>query len=199
MQAAVDLSYPIGKFDLKQNISAEERPGLISIVEGAPARFREAVKGLDDAQLDTPYRPGGWTVRQTVHHVAESHMQAFSRFRWALTEDNPAVKAYDEAKWAELHDSKTLPVEVSLTLLAALHVRWVDLLRSMTDAEYGRTMQHSQLGPLRLDRVLGLYAWHTRHHAAHITGLRERMGWNGEVKHKTQPITTKLVSGASNG
>jgi uncharacterized damage-inducible protein DinB len=179
MQAAVDLSYPIGQYDLKQSVSPEERPGLITIVEGAPARFREAVSGLDDAQLDTPYRPGGWTLRQTVHHVAESHMQAFSRFRWALTEDNPAVKAYDEAKWAELHDSKTLPVEVSLTLLEALHLRWVDLLRSMTDAEYGRTMQHSQLGPLRLDRVLGLYAWHTRHHAAHITGLRERMGWNG--------------------
>lgn len=180
MQAAVDLSYPIGKFDLKQNIPPEERAGLIAIVEGAPARFREAVKGLDDAQLDTPYRPGGWTVRQTVHHVAESHMQAFARFRWALTEDNPAVKAYDEAKWAELHDSKALPVEISLTLLDPLHVRWVDLLRSMTDAEYGRTMEHSQLGPLRLDRVLGLYAWHTRHHAAHITGLRERMGWNGQ-------------------
>jgi uncharacterized damage-inducible protein DinB len=179
MQAAIDLSYPIGKFDLKQSIAPEERPGLIAIVEGAPARFREAVKGLDDAQLDTPYRPGGWTVRQTVHHVAESHMQAFSRFRWALTEDNPSVKAYDEAKWAELHDSKTLPVEVSITLLDALHTRWVDLLRSMTESEYGRTMEHSQLGPLRLDRVLGLYAWHTRHHAAHLTGLRERMGWNG--------------------
>jgi hypothetical protein len=178
MQAAVDLSYPIGKFDLKQSVAPEERPGLIAIVEGAPVRFREAVSGLDDAQLDTPYRPGGWTVRQTVHHVAESHMQAFARFRWALTEDNPAVKAYDEAKWAELHDSKTLPVVVSLTLLDALHTRWVDLLRSMTDADYARTMEHSQLGPLRLDRVLGLYAWHTRHHAAHITGLRERMGWN---------------------
>lgn len=178
MQAAVDLSYPIGRFDLTRNVSPEERSGLIAIVEGAPGRFREAVKGLDEAQLDTPYRPGGWTVRQTVHHVAESHMQAFARFRWALTEDNPSVKAYDEAKWAELHDSKTLPVEVSLTLLDALHMRWVDLLRSMTDAEYGRTMEHSQLGPLRLDRVLGLYAWHARHHAAHITGLRERMGWN---------------------
>jgi uncharacterized damage-inducible protein DinB len=178
MQAAVDLSYPIGKFDLTRNVPPEERSRLIAIVEGAPGRFREAVKGLDEAQLDTPYRPGGWTVRQTVHHVAESHMQAFARFRWALTEDNPSVKAYDEAKWAELHDSKTLPVEVSLTLLDALHMRWADLLRSMTDAEYGRTMEHSQLGPLRLDRVLGLYAWHTRHHAAHITGLRERMGWN---------------------
>lgn len=178
MQATVDLSYPIGRFDVKQSVAPEARPALIEVIAGAPVRFSMAVSGLDDAQLDTPYRPGGWTVRQTVHHVAESHMQAFSRFRWALTEDNPAVKGYNEAKWAELHDSRTLPVAVSLTLLEALHTRWTDLLHSMTDIDFARTFDHSDLGPFRLDGALGLYAWHTRHHAAHITGLRERMGWN---------------------
>jgi DinB superfamily len=178
MQATIDLSYPIGKFNLNQSVAAEARAALIDVIAGAPARFREAVSGLDDSQLDAPYRPGGWTVRQTVHHAAESHMQAFSRFRWALTEDNPAVKGYNEAKWAELHDSKTLPVAVSLILLEGLHARWTDLLHSMTDIDFARTFEHSELGPFRLDQALGLYAWHTRHHAAHITGLRERMGWN---------------------
>jgi hypothetical protein len=178
MQAATDLSYPIGRFDLKPPICPDERPALIGIIESAPAPFRAAAKGLDDAQLDTPYRPGGWTVRQVVHHAAESHMHAFLRFRWALIEDNPAVKAYDEAKWAELHDSRTLAVEPSLRLLEGLHARWAALMRSMTDAQFARTFQHSDLGPLTLDRVLGLYAWHSRHHAAHILGLRERMGWN---------------------
>jgi uncharacterized damage-inducible protein DinB len=178
MQAAIDLSYPIGRFDVKQIVAAEARPALIEIIAGAPERFRNAVSGLDNSQLDTQYRPGGWTVRQTVHHVAESHMQAFSRFRWALTEENPAVKGYNEAKWAELHDAKTLPVEVSLTLLQALHTRWTDLLHAMTDIDFARTFEHSELGPFRLDTALSLYAWHSRHHAAHITGLRERMGWN---------------------
>lgn len=177
MQPAVDLAYPIGQFDWKQNFAPEERPAWIAIIEGAPARFREAVSGLDDAQLDTPYRPGGWTVRQTVHHAAESHMMAFSRFRWALTEPNPAVKGYSEAKWAELEDARSMPAAASLTLLEGLHARWAYLLRSMSDADFARTFEHSDLGALRLDQALALYAWHTRHHAMHITGLRERMGW----------------------
>jgi hypothetical protein len=177
MTPAIELSYPIGKFDFSQRVDARDRAALIDTVAGAPARFREAVRGLDDAQLDTPYRPGGWTVRQTIHHVAESHMNSFLRFRWALTEENPAVKGYDEAKWAELHDSRTMPLEPSLGLLEGLHARWDDLLRAMSDADFARTFMHSQLGPLRLDLVLALYAWHTRHHAAHITALRERMGW----------------------
>jgi hypothetical protein len=173
----MDLSYPIGQFDLTQPVAPEARPELIAIIAGAPARFREAVRGLDDAQLDTPYRPDGWTVRQVVHHAADSHMNAFMRFRWALTEDNPAVRGYNQVKWAELHDSRTLPVDASLALLDGLHARWTDLLRSMSQADFERTFEHSELGPLPLDRVLGLYAWHTRHHAAHITGLRDRSGW----------------------
>ena len=172
-----ELSHPIGRFDFHQTVAPQDRAGLIDTVSGAPARFRAAIRGLDNAQLDTPYRPGGWTVRQVVHHVAESHMNSFLRFRWALTEDSPAVKGYDEARWAELHDSRTMPLEPSLVLLDGLHARWDDLLRSMSDDDFARTFVHSQLGPLRLDLVLALYAWHTRHHAAHITALRERMGW----------------------
>lgn len=177
MQAAAGLSYPIGRYDMKQSVSRDERPALIAVIEAAPARFREAVAGLDDAQLDTPYRPDGWTVRQVVHHAAESHMHATLRFRWALIDDNPAVKAYEEAKWAELYDSRTLPVAPSLAILDGLHARWTSLLRSMSGEQFARTFQHSEIGPLRLDQVLGIYAWHSRHHAAHITGLRERMGW----------------------
>ena len=177
MQAAADLSYPIGRYDLKRAVPAEERAALIGIIEAAPARFREAVQGLDGAQLDTRYRPDGWTVRQVVHHVAESHMHASLRFRWALIDDNPAVKAYDEAKWAELYDTRTLAVEPSLLIIEGLHARWAALMRSMTDAQFARTYEHSELGPLSLDRVLALYAWHSRHHEAHITSLRERMSW----------------------
>ena len=177
MLAAPTLSFPIGKFDWKQSFAATERPGWIETMESAPARFRDAVAGLDNSQLDTQYRPGGWTVRQTVHHLAESHMHAFLRTRWALVEENPAVKGYAEDKWAELHDSRNLPVEPSLMLLAGLHARWTDLWRSMSEADFARTFQHSELGPVRLDQVLALYAWHSKHHAAHITGLRERIGW----------------------
>ena len=177
MLAAPDLSYPIGRFDLQRPIGPEERPELIDIIETAPARFREAVRGLDDAQLDTRYRPGGWTVRQVAHHVAESHMHASLRFRWALIDDNPAVKAFEEAKWAELYDARTMAVEPSFLVLEGLHARWAALMRSMTDAQFARTYQHSELGKVSLDRVLGLYAWHSRHHAAHITSLRERTNW----------------------
>lgn len=173
----MDLSFPIGKFDWEQTVTAADRPQLIATIAAAPANFRAAVQGLTGAQLDTTYRPGGWTVRQVIHHMPESHMNSFMRFRWALTEDNPPVKGYDEAKWAKLHDSVTLPVEVSLQLLEALHIRWVDLLESMSQEQFERSFQHSDLGPLRLDKTLALYAWHSRHHAAHITGLRGRMGW----------------------
>jgi hypothetical protein len=173
----MDLSYPIGKFHWPASVPAAERPQLIAEIAAAPARFREAVLGLDGQQLDTPYRPGGWTVRQVIHHVADSHMNSYCRFRWALTEDEPAIKGYDEAKWAQLHDAHTLPVEPSLQLIESLHVRWVDLLNAMTETDYARRFQHSEHGPIRLDKNLALYAWHCRHHAAHITGLRERMGW----------------------
>ena len=177
MLAAPDLSYPIGRFDLQPPVAPEERPALIGIIESAPAGFREAVRGLDDSQLDTRYRPGGFTVRQVIHHVADSHMHASLRFRWALIDDSPAVTAYDEAKWAELYDARTLAIEPSLLAMEALHVRWVALMRSMTDEQFARTYQHSELGPVSLDRVLALYSWHSRHHAAHITSLRERMSW----------------------
>jgi hypothetical protein len=173
----MDLSYPIGKFDRHAIITPEMRPQLIAQVSEAPARFREAVAGLNDSQLDTPYRPGGWTVRQVVHHVADSHMNSVIRFRLALTEDAPAIKAYDQEKWAELVDSRTLPPSVSLQLLESLHTRWVALMKSLSDNDFSRTFHHPEVGPLRLDTTLALYAWHGRHHAAHITGLRERMGW----------------------
>jgi hypothetical protein len=176
----MDLSYPLGKFDWKQTVAPQRRAELIAEIAASPSRFRDAVHGLDNAQLDTPYRPDGWTVRQVIHHVADSHMNSFMRFRWALTEENPPIKGYDEAKWAELHDSRTLPVAVSLTLLEALHARWTDLLQSMSQTDFERTFVHSELGPVRLDKILALYAWHSQHHAAHIMGLRQRKGWGAK-------------------
>jgi uncharacterized damage-inducible protein DinB len=173
----MDLSYPIGNFNWPQTVTPEQRSQMIGEIAAAPAKFREAVRGLDDSQLDTQYRPDGWTVRQVIHHVADSHMNSYIRFRLALTEEQPAVKGYEEKDWAKLHDSHTMPVEVSLQLLDGLHGRWVDMLSSMTDADFERSFRHSDKGLIRLDQNLALYAWHSRHHAAHITGLRERMGW----------------------
>jgi uncharacterized damage-inducible protein DinB len=174
---SMDLSYPIGKFDFKAPVAPDSRAQLIEQIAAAPAQFRNAVRNLDDRQLNTPYRPGGWTVRQVIHHVPDSHMNAYIRFRLALTEDSPTIKPYDQTKWAELHDAKTAPVEVSLGLLDGLHQRWALLLGSLSDADFARTFRHPELGVVRLDTNLALYAWHSRHHAAHITGLRERMGW----------------------
>ena len=173
----MDLSYPIGKFERPQEVTTEMRGRFIETIADGPARFREAVHGLNDQQLDTPYRPGGWTVRQVIHHVADSHINSYCRFRLALTETEPRIKAYEEKDWAELTDAKTMPVGVSLALLDNLHARWVTLLRSMGDADFARTFHHSEMGPVRLDTNLALYSWHCKHHAAHITGLRERMGW----------------------
>ncbi|HEY1220957.1 MAG TPA: putative metal-dependent hydrolase [Bryobacteraceae bacterium] len=174
---SMDLSYPIGKFDFKAPVEPDSRPQLIAEIGAAPARFRDAVRGLDVQQLDTPYRPGGWTVRQVIHHVPDSHMNAYIRFRLALTEDSPTIKPYDQTKWAELRDARTAPVEVSLQLIDGLHQRWVELLRSLSVADFDRTFRHPELGIVRLDTNLALYAWHGRHHAAHITCLRDRMGW----------------------
>jgi len=173
----MDLSYPIGKFERPQNVTSEMRAGFIENIAAAPARFRAAVQGWNDRQLDTAYRPGGWTVRQVIHHVADSHINSYCRFRLALTEQNPSVKGYDEKVWAELPDAKSLPVDVSLALLDNLHARWVVLLRSLSDDDFARTFHHSELGSVRLDTNLALYSWHCRHHEAHITRLRERMGW----------------------
>jgi DinB superfamily len=174
----MDLRYPVGKFDWQAPVAPEMRPGLIAELAAAPDVFRQAVAGLNDAQLDTPYRPDGWTVRQVVHHVADSHMNSYIRLRLALTEDEPTIKPYLEAKWAELHDARTAPVAISLQLIDTLHQRWVDLLASMTDSDFARVFRHPERGLMRLDTNLALYAWHSRHHAAHITSLRARMGWD---------------------
>lgn len=173
----MDLRYPIGPFEWKGSISDEERCELIGAIEEAPMRLRAAVEGLTQKQLDTPYRPGGWTVRQVVHHLADSHLNAYLRFKLALTEDEPSVKTYDEKRWAELTDARSLPVEVSLALLDALHQRLVTLMRSLQPAEFARTFRHPDLGLVPLDRQVAIYAWHGRHHVAHITSLRDRMGW----------------------
>jgi uncharacterized damage-inducible protein DinB len=173
-----DLRYPIGTFQRRDQLSADERRTMIDTIAAAPARMREAVSGLSDAQLDTPYREDGWTVRQVLHHVPDSHLNAYIRLKLALTEDGPTIRPYDEALWAALPDSKETPVDVSLTLLESLHARWVTLLRSMNDADFRRTLRHPEhSGILTLDWLVAMYAWHSRHHVAHITSLRERHGW----------------------
>jgi hypothetical protein len=173
----MDLRYPIGKFQWPAAIAAEDREKSIAQIAAAPAEFRQAVHGLDDQQLDTPYREGGWTVRQVIHHVPDSHMNSYCRFKFALTENQPGIKGYAEDLWAELADGRTGPIDTSLVLLESLHRRWVILLKSMTDQDFARSFRHSELGLLRLDSTLALYDWHSRHHVAHITSLRQRMGW----------------------
>ncbi|HEX8693012.1 MAG TPA: bacillithiol transferase BstA [Longimicrobium sp.] len=172
-----DLRYPVGRFDAAEEVTPERRRECIEQLAEAPARLREAVAGLGDERLDTPYREGGWTVRQVLHHVPDSHLNAYVRMKLALTEDSPAIKTYDEARWAELADSRDTPPEVSLALLDALHRRWLVLLRSLGDADWAKTFRHPEWGEISLERTLALYAWHARHHVAHITRLRERMGW----------------------
>ncbi|MFY9688835.1 MAG: bacillithiol transferase BstA [Candidatus Acidiferrales bacterium] len=174
---ATDLRFPIGKFQRPEGISADQRSQFIDQIADTPARLAAAVAGLSPSQLDTPYRPGGWTVRQLVHHVPDSHMNAYVRFRLALTEDEPTIKPYDEARWAELADAKTAPIEPSLALLENLHKRWVTLMRSFTPAEWARAFRHPERGLATLGGDLALYAWHGRHHVAHVTSLRERNGW----------------------
>jgi hypothetical protein len=171
-----DLSYPIGKFNYQGPYSSDERRRFIDQIAAAPERLRAAVEGLSESQLGTAYRPGGWTVRQVAHHVPDSHMNAFIRFKLALTEDRPTVKPYDERRWAELADVQT-PIETSLALLEALHHRWVAVLRAMTPDDFARKLKHPELGEINLDRYLAMYAWHGQHHVAHITELRKRMGW----------------------
>ena len=172
-----DLRYPVGKFQFPDVVTVDERRRFIEQIAETPERLRAAVTGLSEQQLDTPYRPGGWTVRQVVHHVPDSHLHSYSRFKYALTEDEPTIKPYPEDRWAELPDGRTGPVEVSLRLLECLHSRWVALLRSLNEREWARTFRHPELGLVRLDQNAALYAWHGRHHVAHITALKERMGW----------------------
>lgn len=172
-----DLRYPIGKFTYDENLTEDQKRAFLDDVAQAPANLRAAVKGLSETQLDTAYRPGGWTVRQVVHHVPDSHLNSYVRFKLALTEDEPTIKPYAEDRWAELPDTKATPVEVSLVLLESLHDRWVRLLRSLTPEEWKRTFRHPEMGAMTLEKTLALYAWHGRHHVAHITALRSREGW----------------------
>ncbi len=172
-----DLRYPIGPFRRPEAVSESERALYIQQIAETPERLREAVKGLGRDQLETPYRPGGWTVRQVVHHLPDSHLNSYVRFKLAVTEDEPTIKSYDEAAWAELSDGKTASVETSLALLSALHERWVQFLRSLGPGECARGFHHSELGRMRVDQNMALYAWHGRHHVAHIEALREREGW----------------------
>ncbi len=172
-----DPRYPIGKFHYDGPPNEEEQRALLDEIAQTPAKLRAAVKGLSEAQLDAEYRPGGWTVRQVVHHVPDSHLNAYVRFKLALTEDDPTIKTYAEDRWAELADTKATPVEVSLSLLESLHDRWVRLLKSLGPEEWKRTFRHPELGPLTLEKTLALYAWHGRHHVAHVTELRKRMSW----------------------
>jgi uncharacterized damage-inducible protein DinB len=172
-----DLRYPIGKFKMQDSMTEPERRKFMGDIQEAPARLRAAVAGLSPQQIDTPYRPAGWTVRQVVHHLPDSHLNAYVRFKLALTEEEPIIKTYDQERWAELEDARTAPIEMSLALLESLHERWTLMLRSLGPRDLSRTLRHPELGVLNLDRYLALYAWHGRHHVAHITSLRERMGW----------------------
>ena len=172
----MDLRYPVGEFKPAEKYTEDERRRFISEIEEAPARLRAAVEGLSDEQLDTPYREGGWTVRQVVHHVPDSHMNGLIRLKLALTEDEPMVKTYMEDRWAELADAKAAP-DVSLTLLDAVHQRWMMVWRSLTEDQFARKFRHPEWGTFKVEQHLALYAWHGRHHVGHITSLRERSGW----------------------
>jgi hypothetical protein len=172
-----DLRYPIGKFHYEGPPTADHKEKYLADIERAPADLRAAVQGLSGQQLDTPYRPDGWTVRQLTHHIPDSHLNAYIRFKLALTEDKPTIKPYAEDRWAQLADSETTPLEVSLTMLDSLHARWIRLLRSLKPEDWKRTFHHPDLGPMPLEKNLALYSWHGRHHIAHITSLRQRNGW----------------------
>jgi hypothetical protein len=173
-----ELRYPIGLFTYEGDISREQLQEWMADIESTPSRLREAVAGLSDEQLDTPYRPGGWTLRQVVHHVADSHMNSYTRFKLALTEEEPTIRPYYEERWAELSDGKSAPVELSLTLLDALHSRWMIVLHDMQHEQFACAFVHPESGKtIRLDWNVGNYAWHGNHHIAHITSLRARRGW----------------------
>lgn len=172
-----DPRYPIGKFEFSGSTDEAQRGKLIDQIAKTPAALRAAIQGLSAQQMETPYREGGWTVRQVIHHVPESHMNAYIRFKLGLTEDDPTIKPYMEDRWAKTEEVRSTPVEVSLTMLDSLHDRWVRLLRSLKPEEWKRTFRHPELGTVSLEKSLALYAWHGRHHTAHITELRKRMGW----------------------
>jgi hypothetical protein len=168
-----DPRFPVGKFEWPGEVTAADRARYIQTIADLPSMMRSAVSGMSEAQLDTPYREGGWTVRQVVHHVPESHMNAYIRFKLALTENEPTVKPYDEAAWAMLNDVKEAPIEASLGLLDALHQRWVVLLRGIAEPDWKKTFRHPEIGVVRLENNLALYAWHSRHHLGHVTSVRQ--------------------------
>ena len=172
-----DPRYPIGKLQMLPGITDAQRKECIRHITEAPAKLRAAVAGLSDRQLDTPYRDGGWTVRQVVHHVPDSHFNAYVRFKLAVTEHEPTIKPYDQAQWAELSDARTAPVETSLRLLESLHQRWIIFLNSLAPSDFAKTFHHPEYGAMKLDDTLQLYALHGQHHTAQITSLRERMNW----------------------
>jgi uncharacterized damage-inducible protein DinB len=172
-----DPRYPIGKFSFDGALTEDQKLKLLDDVEQTPARLRGALKGLSEQQLDTPYRDGGWTVRQVVHHVPDSHMNAYVRFKLALTEEEPTIRPYMEDRWAELPEAKTAPVDLSLALLESLHKRWNLTLRAIKPEQWKRVLRHPEMGTMSLEKALALYAWHGPHHVAHVTALRERMGW----------------------
>jgi hypothetical protein len=173
----VDLRYPIGRLQRRETLTPEERVASMDTMAQAPKQLAAAVAGLSAAQLDTPYRPAGWTVRQVVHHLADSHMNAFIRSKLTICENAPTIKTYDQAVWAETADAKTAPVEPSVALFTNLHQRWVLLLRSLTPEDWARKMNHPERGLVSMDDNLSVYQWHGRHHIAQITSLREREGW----------------------
>lgn len=172
-----DPRYPIGRFDKQINITKEIRKEFINTIEILPLQLRNEVVNLSSRQLDTPYRDGGWTIRQVVHHIPDSHLNAYVRFKLALTEDNPQIKTYEEHLWAELPDTFKTPIDISLDILEALHKRWAVLLKSMTDEQFEKTFQHPEWEKITLNTTLALYAWHSKHHLAHITELKKKMGW----------------------
>ena len=173
----MDARYPVGKYEQPAKVIPELRARAIQEIAATPEKLRTAVRGLNDAQLDTPYREGGWTVRQVIHHVADSHMNSYVRFRLALTETEPTIKPYEESAWAKLEDAAHAPIEVSLRLLEPLHERWVRLLRSIKPEEFSRTFRHPEHGARTIDWMLFLYEWHGKHHTAHIMELRKQKGW----------------------
>lgn len=175
--ALEELQYPIGKLSTTPSLTAEQRPPLIDEIAALPVALANAVAGLSDAQLDTPYRPGGWTVRQVTHHLADAHLNGYARFKFAMTEVESPIRPYDQAKWAELADGKTGAIAPSLALLVPLHEKWVDFLRILTSEDYARIAIHPVRGPVTVDFLLQLYAWHGSHHVGHITSLRKREGW----------------------
>jgi uncharacterized damage-inducible protein DinB len=175
----IDLRYPIGPFNFDGRADEDRRRGWIHHIEQAPTSVRTAVAGLSPERLDTPYRPGGWTIRQVVHHLPDSHLNAYTRFKLALTEDVPTIKPYQEARWAELPDARSGAIELSIALLESLHRRWVLLLRQLSSADYARQLVHPEQGRrMDLNELLAMYAWHGQHHVAQITSLRQRKGWH---------------------